>query len=259
MSGVAQCHVESLAEAFGVSPEAARAALDRHGGDADAAAEELLTIGAPEHPGGGHTGSGHAAAGGGALGMLMDMGYPRREAEQALAAAGGDMDVAIGRLLDMEGPTGSSAAPAASDSAGAADVDDCAICCEPIRPMDAAMRCTGHGGAHHYGHAKCLASWVQRCRSTGTAPTCPTCRQPVQMNPRNLRDFLQQKPPDSSGQSDVLRSMLEQSHDDDCSDCWQTIDCDRIVVGVAVAGAVIAAGFAAKAIFDAFTKDKRRD
>ena len=66
---------------------------------------------------------------------------------------------------------------------------ECPICFEEIHPGEAAMRCAGHGGVHHYFHAHCLRSWVSACRE-GREATCPVCRGQLQMNGQRLQDFL---------------------------------------------------------------------
>ncbi|CAK0848148.1 unnamed protein product [Prorocentrum cordatum] len=197
---------EELAAALGVSPDVAAAVLEEHGGDVHAAAEELMASACgemevePREP----------ARRPGALGVLVDdMGYGAADAERALAAAGGDLEGALSLLFD-EGAAAPAedaapqacAAPEAACGAGVEEeFGDCAICCERLRPNDAAMRCAGRGGACHYGHAACLARWVEQCRSQGQQPSCPTCRGALQMNRRNLRDFLRQAPSPGSAPS----------------------------------------------------------
>ena len=75
--------------------------------------------------------------------------------------------------------------------AGAA-TDDCAICCEPIAPSSAVMRCTAQPRPHYF-HAACLSEWIRR------NPSCPVCRRSVQFNQRNLHEFLR---------SDAARARL---------------------------------------------------
>ncbi|CAE7393888.1 unnamed protein product [Symbiodinium sp. CCMP2456] len=66
---------------------------------------------------------------------------------------------------------------------------ECPICLEAIHPGEAAMRCAGQGGVHHYFHAHCLQSWVSSCR-LGREATCPVCRGQLQMNGQRLQAFL---------------------------------------------------------------------
>ncbi|CAK0848149.1 unnamed protein product [Prorocentrum cordatum] len=277
---------EELAAALGVSPDVAAAVLEEHGGDVHAAAEELMASACgemevePREP----------ARRPGALGVLVDdMGYGAADAERALAAAGGDLEGALSLLFD-EGAAAPAedaapqacAAPEAACGAGVEEeFGDCAICCERLRPNDAAMRCAGRGGACHYGHAACLARWVEQCRSQGQQPSCPTCRGALQMNRRNLRDFLRQAPspgsapsgsrerdpvgagrdrPLSSEHSSILESMLEQVDDDDCE--WSEVNWGAVagtVLGAAAVGAVaIGIGLLAKSVFDDMSKRRRR-
>jgi len=69
---------------------------------------------------------------------------------------------------------------------------DCPICLEAMGPGEAAMRCAGDGGQHHYFHARCLKTWVRSRRDGAAAPTatCPMCRGPLQMNGQRLQEFL---------------------------------------------------------------------
>ena len=66
---------------------------------------------------------------------------------------------------------------------------ECPICFEAIHPGEAAMRCAGHGGVHHYFHSHCLQSWVTASRQ-GRQATCPVCRGQLQMNGQRLQQFL---------------------------------------------------------------------
>jgi len=66
---------------------------------------------------------------------------------------------------------------------------ECPICLERIHPGQAAMRCNGLGGIHHYFHASCLQRWKESCPA-GRPATCPTCRGGLQMNGRRLQEFL---------------------------------------------------------------------
>lgn len=66
----------------------------------------------------------------------------------------------------------------------------CPICFAGILHSDAAMRCCGEGGVHHYFHASCLQQWIGSCR-TGVGATCPMCRGRIQVNGRRLVEFLQ--------------------------------------------------------------------
>mmetsp|Transcript_96894 Transcript_96894/g.289445 ORF Transcript_96894/g.289445 Transcript_96894/m.289445 type:complete len:276 (-) Transcript_96894:116-943(-) len=261
-----------LSEALGVDMETSCAALERNGGDADAAAAWILS-----GQGGATGGDGRPATS--PLGTLLEMGYPQAEAELALSAAGGDLDLALANLLSSPDASPPHAEdepmhPPPADRAAEAEagLGDCAICCEPLLLSDAAMRCAGRAGCHHYGHAACLAKWVQSCRRDGAAPTCPTCRGPLQLHRRNLREFLQQgrgeargggqqagQGPVSEEDSDLLRSMLEQERHSSDDDPWSDIDFDAIAGFVLAAGAVAVVGLAAKALFDHFSERGKRD
>mmetsp|Transcript_110534 Transcript_110534/g.323387 ORF Transcript_110534/g.323387 Transcript_110534/m.323387 type:complete len:278 (-) Transcript_110534:147-980(-) len=131
-------------------------------------------------------------ASGGTLAALLDMGFPEATAREA-AARCDNVDTAV-EWLTASGVGSSSSADAGSSSAGAHEVSgECAICTEDLSLADAAMRCQGNGGKRHYFHAHCLTAWVRQCRSTGLVPTCPECRGPVQVRPRRLEEFLQEK------------------------------------------------------------------
>lgn len=70
------------------------------------------------------------------------------------------------------------------------EVGECPICYEEIHPGDAAMRCSGEGGVHHYFHSNCLQGWMRARRSSGGA-SCPVCRGRLQFNGQRLQEFLQ--------------------------------------------------------------------
>lgn len=273
------CDVRYLAEACGVDVAAAQAALARCGGDADAASEVLLAAAAVD-----------SQRGGQALATLVNMGYSWVVAERALSQAGSrGLEGAVAVLLDGDlstGPSqrsatgaasasaprppppphGTAAAPgtAAASSASAAprgeDVDDCAICMEQLRPSDAAMRCTGTGGNHHYCHAACLAGWAQQCRDRGKTPECPTCRGPLQTNRRRLRDFLDQPQTRSkvtAQESQVLRDILNQGGSDE--DEWSNISWRDLAGFAILVGAALATAVLAKAAIDHFLGSERGD
>jgi len=83
---------------------------------------------------------------------------------------------------------------------------ECPICFEAIHPGEAAMRCAGQGGVHHYFHAHCLQSWVSSCRY-GREATCPVCRGQLQMNGQRLQAFLNGEASASLSEDD--RSYLQ--------------------------------------------------
>jgi len=86
------------------------------------------------------------------------------------------------------------------------EVGECPICFDAIHPGDAAMRCSGDGGVHHYFHARCLQTWIRSCRS-GSSPSCPICRGSVQFNGRRLAEFLES--PGADNLDSEERSFLE--------------------------------------------------
>lgn len=206
------------------------------------------------------------------LATLLEMGYSQAQAQRALDRTGGNFEAAVSHLLDTEEPAAStapaaqgSAVPEARGSSACEEESECAICCETLHLNDAAMRCAGHGGTYHYGHAACLAKWVQQCRGTGATPTCPMCRCPLQLNRRRLQDFMQRPQQgcsssrgscqDRMSQEDreVLHSMMGQGRTD--SDSWEEIDFGRIAGFALLTAGVVAAGFLIKHLMDG--KDRR--
>lgn len=99
----------------------------------------------------------------------------------------------------------SSAAPAPQEIGG-----DCPICFCEIEPGDAAMRCSGQGGQHHYFHSQCMQQWISQCRS-GHGATCPVCRGSIQFNAQRLDAFLSGR--QSAGLSSEDRTFLQQAAD----------------------------------------------
>jgi len=279
-----------LAEACGVDPAVAHAALEHNGGDADAALTQLLG------------GQFHGAAGGclGGVGgaadadfqQLLAMGYDAASSQRALSSAG-SLEGALDLLFDSDGGGGGAPALAAASTGSSRPqakaapaapagplVDDCAICQEPLRLSDAAMRCAGSGGVHHYCHAACLAQWVNQCRRQEQEPECPTCRGPLQMNRRRLRNFLEnsgrsstsaggdcqgprRRPGARLAQEDeeVLRRLAQSdagaAHNDD-EDGWSAIKFDQVAGALLLGAAVVAGGFLLKAAFDGLGGKRRR-
>lgn len=137
--------------------------------------------------------------------------------------------VGVQALLGSSGSSSSSssgscpapAAPSAppAPSAGAAaeappaqeEEGECPICYEPIHMGDAAMRCCGSGGAHHYFHAHCLQSWIRTCQGGRSGASCPVCRGRLQFHGVRLQQFLQS--PGAAALSEDERSFLEQVAD----------------------------------------------
>jgi len=119
------------------------------------------------------------------------------------------------RMVQGE-PSTASASASASAAAGPAGVaqqphpdeeyGECPICYEAISAGDAAMRCSGDGGMHHYYHATCLQQWIRQCRS-GQSATCPVCRGTVQFNGQRLDTFLQS--PSAANLDEEERTFLK--------------------------------------------------
>jgi len=265
-----------LAETLNLSREVCHVALENNDGDINAAAASLLAT-MPEEPADP------------SLKKLLDMGFPEAEAQQALLCAQGNVEEAALGLLSVKDPVSAPVAAGAhgptrssADATGRfnpstslppdVELGDCAICCESLSPSDAAMRCSGQGGSYHYGHAKCLAEWIQRCRANSTTPTCPTCRGPLQMNRRRLNDFMQQRDSASAAapsrgrrrmsaeDSEVLHGMLRQPAERGGNDNeWEEIKVEDILMGVAVVAGTVALGLAAKGLIDHFSKRRERD
>jgi len=70
------------------------------------------------------------------------------------------------------------------------EASECPICMEYIQPNDAAMRCVGVNGIHHYFHAGCLRRWISSAEERGQVSNCPICRGRLQFHGRRLQDFL---------------------------------------------------------------------
>jgi hypothetical protein len=70
------------------------------------------------------------------------------------------------------------------------EASECPICMEDIQPNDAAMRCVGVNGIHHYFHAGCLRRWISSAEERGQVSNCPICRGRLQFHGRRLQDFL---------------------------------------------------------------------
>lgn len=145
------------------------------------------------------------------------------------------------------------------------DCVECAICCDELRLTSAAMRCAGGAGRAHFFHACCLSEWASRCRSQGTAPSCPECRGPVQVRRQKLQEFLREVEVAGGDPQPGLHELAQatQSHntsggggsgvddaDDDWSDVKEGLWTAMGVVGMAVAvgGAIAAIGMGIEAI-----------
>jgi len=207
--------------------------------------------------------------------QLLAMGFDAGLAAQALAQNGNDVGAAVDWLTSPEGSAATAAATLqASESAAAAaaasggargPLGECAICCEDLLQVDAAMRCLGQGGKKHYFHAKCLGSWVQECQRTGHAPTCPECRGPVQVQPRRVQEFLQDKGgklsnEDREALDQFQRSASSSADEDGWSDVKTLLTTTGVVLGVAAVavgiGFAIAKGLSSSSGSD--DRDRRR-
>lgn len=96
---------------------------------------------------------------------------------------------------------------ASSDQPEAESPGECPICFEAMEPMQAAMRCSGMGGQHHYFHRACMQQWIQQCRGGRTNACCPICRGRLEFNAQRLDDFL--RDPSSANLHSDDRTFLE--------------------------------------------------
>lgn len=71
-----------------------------------------------------------------------------------------------------------------------AEAHECAICCCNLDKNDAAMRCAGEGGQHHYYHTACLRDWISSCHTQNRTPDCPICRGGIQAHQGRLQALL---------------------------------------------------------------------
>lgn len=120
----------------------------------------------------------------------------------------------------------------AEDSGGVpAEASECPVCMDEIQPTDAAMRCRGTAGVHHYFHQQCMGQWI---RAQGRmSATCPICRGPLQFNARNLETFLNSEGADGLHAQDrtFLKNLaLKLQGEED----WTELD--RHYMGLAAAG-----------------------
>lgn len=116
---------------------------------------------------------------------------------------------------------------------------ECPICYEAISAGDAAMRCSGDGGIHHYFHAACLQQWIRQCRS-GQSATCPVCRGTVQFNGQRLDAFLQS--PSAGNLDEEERTFLKSIADGlQHTNAWS--DMSNLERGAFTVGIAAAAGW----------------
>lgn len=148
--------------------------------------------------------------------VLVDMGFPEADAKDAIVRCG-TVQEAVEWLTSGTGGCAASSRSSCDEQAAMTrtsqdiDLGECAICCEELLFADAAMRCSGSGGKRHYFHAHCLTAWIRQCQQAGSEPpTCPECRGPVQIRPRRLEEFLQEK---GSKLNEADREALRTFHD----------------------------------------------
>lgn len=84
----------------------------------------------------------------------------------------------------------------------------CPICIDDINPAQAVMRC--QSSPCHYFHRHCLGSWIRQFQSSGN-PTCPMCRQGLDIHGGRLNDFLSGSA--SANLSDEQRTFLQRLMD----------------------------------------------
>lgn len=145
-------------------------------------------------------------------------------------------DVASAAVAAASTSSSMSAAGTAQESHPTEDHGECPICFEEISPGDAAMRCSGSGGVHHYFHAHCLQEWIRQSRS-GSRATCPICRGALQFNGERLETFLQG--PEATNLNAEERSFLQSisdglQHKNSWSD-MSTLEKGAFSVGIAAA------------------------
>lgn len=193
----------------------------------------------------------------GDVALLMEMGFPDSTARDAIKRCG-NVQAAVTWLTDggtndpATASCGShSTLPSACSTAMDVDLEEigeCSICTEELISADAAMRCAGSGGKRHYFHAHCLTEWVRQCQQAGNGPpTCPECRGPVQIRPRRLAEFLQEKGSKLSAED---HQTLRTFHDaaEGSSDGWSNLRKDLwraapyIAVGAGLLAAAVAVG-----------------
>lgn len=138
-------------------------------------------------------------------------------------------------------PSSSAANPTPTE-----DADDCPICFESIEPSDAAMRCAGSAGRHHYFHQHCMRDWLENSRRSSEQPTCPICRGQVQFHSQRLDAFLEGR--DSSNLNDEERGFLREIADRLRGKGWSdafTLENAKHYTGLfAAAGSGFALGYA---------------
>jgi len=102
------------------------------------------------------------------------------------------------------------AAQAAEDTAQLENVPEyheCPICCESINPDMAVMRCRSTPIGHYF-HAECMERWitVSRTNSPHSSPSCPMCRNDIEIHQHRLHDLLDSSvthPQNTSGGADA--------------------------------------------------------
>eukprot|EP00930_Biecheleria_cincta_P085259 TRINITY_DN74665_c0_g1_i1.p1 TRINITY_DN74665_c0_g1~~TRINITY_DN74665_c0_g1_i1.p1 ORF type:complete len:520 (+),score=78.48 TRINITY_DN74665_c0_g1_i1:53-1561(+) len=176
-----------------------------------------------------------------AHGIVQELGEGAQDSSvyQALQS-----DPALLASMTQSGSQHASASslPAASAPAHAANVNpedehgQCPICFEDIHAGEAAMRCIGDGGVHHYFHATCLQGWIRACRN-GQEANCPICRGRLQLNGQRLQEYLNSEGASTLEHED--RSFLQSLADGlQGNNSWSNMDA---IEKTAYAGGILAA------------------
>lgn len=134
-----------------------------------------------------------------------------------------------------------SSAPPAEDVHPEEETGECPICFEEIHGGEAAMRCAGEGGQHHYFHARCLQQWIRSSQQGRLREaSCPICRGRLQFNGQRLNEFLDSE--SSAGLNQEERSMFQAIADGlQCRNNWS--DMTKLEKAANIGGLVASAGF----------------
>ncbi|CAJ1389783.1 unnamed protein product [Effrenium voratum] len=69
------------------------------------------------------------------------------------------------------------------------DPASCPICWEDLHLRQAVMRCCGRG-RRHYFHFGCGQHWIEAAQDLGQTPSCPVCRNQLQVKKAKLEQLL---------------------------------------------------------------------
>lgn len=189
-----------------------------------------------------------------AVQTLCEMGFGEWPARYAMSR-NEDLDAAVDWLTSAEGQAlpappvtrSQSSVATASSQLVLSEADGCCvICTEDLNLADAAMRCAGHHGKRHYFHVPCLTSWVRQCRQDNQAPTCPTCRGPLQVQTARLHEFLADQSGNLSAEDRDIIGIVEASADTAGSDGWAALRQDPFLRGLALIVGALALGYGYK-------------